>query len=357
MTPADIPQVGRSFMKIFRGRDVMPADGFDAYVRDLLFTSPFYDEDIGSLVYERPDGRIDSALLCVPIRFVVPDGALTGRMLCAFMTEPGSHSPGAAQITLSIRPKRQEFCFSDSASPTSRSHFDAIGATNMPLQALEWRRTFRPLGALARRLGCRWPALEAAPIAAALAPVDRLVRSLRGGFRAPDVEGVRDAEMPLDQFYQSAPGFVAHYAVRPEWSRPELEWLVGMAARNTSFGPLRIRAVFDREDRIIGCFVYYGGAGRVAQVLNVLALQGSETDVIGRMFLHLDEIGCAGAVGRAQPALMDGLARQRWLTFRHKAAVCFCTKHADLLEAARRGDIYLGGLAGESWSRLMSDFH
>jgi hypothetical protein len=31
------------------------------------------------------------------------------------------------------------------------------------------------------------------------------------------------------------------------------------------------------------------------------------------------------------------------------------TRHPDLLEAARRGDFYIGGLASESWSRLVTD--
>jgi hypothetical protein len=53
---------------------------------------------------------------------------------------------------------------------------------------------------------------------------------------------------------------------------------------------------------------------------------------------------------------MNGLALQRMISYRHKAFVCFLSRFPDLVEAAQRGDIYLGGLAGESWSRLMTDF-
>jgi hypothetical protein len=54
---------------------------------------------------------------------------------------------------------------------------------------------------------------------------------------------------------------------------------------------------------------------------------------------------------------MMGLALQRWLVFRHKAFAMVLTKIPDVNEAIARGDVYVGGLAGEDWSRLMSDFH
>jgi hypothetical protein len=75
------------------------------------------------------------------------------------------------------------------------------------------------------------------------------------------------------------------------------------------------------------------------------------------MFRHLDHAGHVAARGRAQPALMAGLALQRWLVFRHKAFVLAWTRFPDVSDAIARGDIYVGGLAGEDWSRLMSDFH
>ena len=53
---------------------------------------------------------------------------------------------------------------------------------------------------------------------------------------------------------------------------------------------------------------------------------------------------------------MAGLALQRWLVFRHRAFAVAVTRIAEVSDAVARGDIYLGGLAGEDWSRLMCDF-
>jgi hypothetical protein len=144
--------------------------------------------------------------------------------------------------------------------------------------------------------------------------------------------------------------------VRPLWSEEELSWLVSLAAQNTTLGSFTIRSVEDRAGEVIGCFVYYATPG-TARVLNVLSLPGRETVVLDAMFRYLDDAGHTEARGRAQPALMDGLARQRWLVYRHKAFAMVLTRFTDVSDAVARGDVYVGGLAGEDWSRLMSDFH
>ena len=187
-------------------------------------------------------------------------------------------------------------------------------------------------------------------------PCDAAIRRSLSRCVAPAITGIRDEEMTAEAFVAQAPGYLTHYAFRPVWSPEELSWLVRMASENVTSGPLRIRTVLDRTKRAIGCFVYYGAPGATAQVLNVLAVQGKEIEVVGAMFRHLDQFACAGAVGRAQPALIEGLARQRTLTLRHGAFVCVLTRQADIREAIERGDVYLGGLVGETWSRLMSDF-
>jgi hypothetical protein len=75
------------------------------------------------------------------------------------------------------------------------------------------------------------------------------------------------------------------------------------------------------------------------------------------MFRYLDDTGHVEACGRAQSALMIGLSLQRWLVFRHRAFTFALTRQPEIKDAIARGDIYVGGLAGEDWSRLLTDFH
>jgi hypothetical protein len=190
-----------------------------------------------------------------------------------------------------------------------------------------------------------------------MSPVETLMRRLFIGKDVQEPTGARVTEMPVAAFLKHAPRFIAHYAVRPLWSEEELAWLVSMAVQNTRLGAFTICAVEDRAGAVIGCFVYYAAPGRTAQVLNILSLPGRETAVLDAMFRHLDHTGHVKARGRAQPALMGGLALQRRLVFRNKAFALALTRSPDVNEAVARGDVYVGGLAGEDWSRLMSDFH
>lgn len=352
LSPRDIPAAARLFLKIFRQSETEQTPELATYLHDLAFGSPSYSEQLGSQVHAYEDGRIDSTMISVPMQFVAHDRVLPARMLCAYMTD--GEAEGAARLMLRLRPRQQDFAFSDSASPTSRNHVIAIGGHVLPLHSLEWTRVLAPIGTLAaaierrlkRRLGLTMLAR----------PFDVLARPLLARLSLLPVPALRVSRMTRDAFIEAAPGLIAHYAVRPLWSRAELGWLLDMAGQNTSQGPLEMRAVQDPAGRLIGCFLYYGKRGKPAHILNILAQKGQEDQVVAAMMSDLDQAGCTAVVGRAQPALMNGLALQRMISFRHKAFVCFLSRFPDLVEAAQRGDIYLGGLAGESWSRLMTDF-
>jgi hypothetical protein len=355
MTSADVPAVARLFLRIFRGADHPAGPDLQEYLRKLTLESPSYSETVGTRVYQQQDGGIPSALLTVPMRFVACGNVIAGRLLGVFMTDANTGAVGAAQLMLALRPKPADFGFCDSASPTSCRHLLAIGGKPITVQNLEWSRSFRPLGALAGRLAERFLRRRDLGLAALARPVDALLRRLVGEKDVEESGAPAVTEMSVPAFLAHAPRLIAHYAVRPLWSEDELSWLVSLAAQNTTLGAFTIRSVEDRTGAVVGAFVYYA-TPRTARVLNILSLPGREVVVLDAMFRHLDRAGHAEARGRAQPALMTGLALQRWLVFRHKAFAMVLTRIPDVNEAIARGDVYVGGLAGEDWSRLMSDF-
>lgn len=355
--PSDVPAVARLFLKIFRSAD-KPADAdLQGYLRSLILASPSYDEVMGTQIYEHRDGRIRSVLLAVPMRFVACGTVLPGRLLGVFMTDGEKEAAGAAQLILALRPRRADFAFCDSASPTSCNHLLAIGGKPLALQNLEWARSFRPFEAMAGRVHARFLRGKVPGLPILVRPLDSLLRRLLPRREVAEAGAVRSAEMPVPAFLLHAPRLVAHYAVRPLWAEEELSWLVALAAQNTRLGRFTIRSVLDRAGAIIGCFVYYAAPGRTAHVLNVLSLPGQEPAVLDAMFRHLDDTGHVEARGRAQPALMIGLSLQRWLVFRHRAFTLALTRLPEINDAIARGDVYVGGLAGEDWSRLLTDFH
>jgi hypothetical protein len=357
MTLADVPAVARLFLKIFRGADRPAGSDLEEYLRTLTLTSPSYSETTGTRVYAQQDGRIRSVLLAVPMAFVACGNVVPGRLLGVFMTDADKEAVGAAELILALRPKRADFAFCDSASPTSCNHLLAIGGKPIPVQSLEWSRSFRPLSAMVGRLAERVLRRRDPGFAALMRPVDALLRRVAMGTEVQEPAGPSVTEMSVADFLKHAPQLIAHYAVRPLWSEDELAWLISLAAQNTQLGAFTISAIEDRAGAVIGCFVYYAAPGRTAHVLNILSLPGREIAVLDAMFRHLERTGHVEARGRAQLALMRGLALQRWLVFRHKAFAVALTRSPDVNEAVARGDVYIGGLAGEDWSRLMNDFH
>lgn len=358
MRSTDVPIVARLFLKIFRGSAAPAPQELQDYLRTLVLESPSYDELAGTQVYEQQDGRIRSALLAVPMRFVACGAVLPGRLLGVFMTDASKEAAGAARLVLGLRPRRDDFAFCDSASPKSCSHLLALGGKPIPIQNLEWARSFRPAGALVERIAERFLRRRRMGLPLLARPLDSLLRRLRPEqHAAADPGALTVADMSVPDFLVHAPQLISHYAVRPLWPEEELSWLVRLAAQNTRLGAFAIRSVVDPAGAVVGCFVYYAAPGRTAHVLNVLSLPGSEPAILSAMFRHLDETGHVAARGRAQLALMAGLSSQRWLVFRHRAFTVTLSRVPEIIDAVARGDVYLGGLAGEDWSRLLTDFH
>jgi uncharacterized membrane protein YobD (UPF0266 family) len=129
-----------------------------------------------------------------------------------------------------------------------------------------------------------------------------------------------------------------------------------MARMNVSLGELHCRTVQDEKGKTIGAFLFFGRKNKSATVLNILSARGSELDVIRQMFRFLGDEDYALASGMAQPFLMNAFYRQPMMTFKHRGYFCITTSHEDLKQAALSNDIYIGGLASENWSRMLTDF-
>lgn len=162
--------------------------------------------------------------------------------------------------------------------------------------------------------------------------------------------------MPREAFLAVAPTLVERFALHPVWSRTELGWILDMAALNTSDGPLILRQVRDGKGSLLGCSVCYAEPGGVAKVLNVLSTAGNGGAVIDDLIAYADALGCTAIQGMAQPFLMAALGQVKDMGFVPRGAYCISTRHPEIVAAVHSGDAYLGGLFGEDWSRLLSDF-
>lgn len=360
LTSADIPGVRTLFNETFRKGQRLDAEDFESYVRQVFLQGPHYSEADGSLVYETSSGRIGAALLIVPMQVTANGRVLTGRLLTAFMKDPALPSAGSARISLQLRAKLQDFCFSDTAAPVSASLTAAGGGEILPVQTLQWRRIFRPAGFLAASPRRHLPGATGMLLRPAAPLADRLARravpALAAGPRGARATQCATQEVEIGRFRELAVAMIERFSVRPTWSESEFGWLVGLAGRNPRLGRRHCRAVVDASGATVGACLYFLSQGRVAHVFNLVSLPGREGDVVTALFAHFDASGCVAAHGMAQPFLMTALGSQRYVSYRHRGHFCLLTKHADVIDAVRRHDIYIGGLASEAWSRLLTDF-
>ncbi|WP_245571354.1 GNAT family N-acetyltransferase [Neorhizobium alkalisoli] len=356
MEAADLQAVGRLFNKAFRNRDEAPQQDLLDYLDRVFLKCPGYAPDNGSIVHEDHHGRIDSALLALPMPFLVCGRRITARLLCAFMADKKTGLAGAARLARAIRLSQPDLCFSDNASPVSADHWTTGGGFMLPVQSLEWRRTFQPFQAGFDRLREKLPAGSHLPLSMSLKAADFVARRFFEAFTPPEPAGVTSIEADFDDFFTCAATMTERFAIRPDWSRDDLLWLMDTAASNMSLGRLRCKRVFNAKGTTIGCYLFFGRPGRMAHVLNILCREGHEFDVVGHMFSDLSASGYSAAHGMAQPFLMNALMRQRQMNFRHRGYFCMVTRHQDIRAAATGNDIFVGGLASESWSRLLTDF-
>ncbi len=353
MRPGDLDEVGRIFMKVFRDTDAPASDALKRYFDLVCFHAPAYSPEVGSIVWEDDDGRVRGAVTITPIRFKCGDAVYAGRELANYMVDDPSAKKAASELALTVRARSQDFAFSETGRPVSADMVRAMGAVILPIQSLEWVKVFRPAGTAARLAQRRGGLIGKLP----LAGVGRVLDLAAGRFvpkPAPLDAGLAFAPADREEFLDLAPTFVQHYYVRPEWSREELSWLLDRAAERT-----RKRRAPPHQDHRRRQDDRHGRLARrarmIANVLNILARKNRERDVVPAVVAALADAGNVAARGTAQPLQVDWLYRVPGMIFRHNAYSYVISRHADVVDALKRNDVYLGGLAGEGWSRLVSE--
>ncbi|MBR0896895.1 hypothetical protein JQ616_18195 [Bradyrhizobium tropiciagri] len=86
----------------------------------------------------------------------------------------------------------------------------AIGGKTIPLQNLEWVRTFRPVAPFVERLSRRVSRRSDLGLAALARPVDSLLSRLRGDEYVEGPAGLTVLEMSIPDFLTHAPRLIAH---------------------------------------------------------------------------------------------------------------------------------------------------
>jgi hypothetical protein len=352
----DIAEVCRLFASTFLGKRPVAGDALAAGLEDAYFSAPSQAAERGSIVHVNAAGRINGFLGIINLTLRLGHRRLSAGIVGAYMSDRDEANPLiGARLARAAVARGLDVLISDTANRTSLEISRALGFTVMPLQSLRWTKILRPAAAalqFAAGKGYRHLWTLAAPAAL----IDHLLRRI--GLLAVNAEGLRGSQdLPLDvaDFVAAAPEFVGGYALAPDWDTGELSWVLAQAALRSGQGPLHVRQVIDRGGRRLGLYLMYAGAGGIARVIQILARPGQEKFVVGHLLRTASRLGAVAVQGRATREAVSGLMWQSGVYYRHAMGTIIWTADAEVAEAIRGGNVFLGGLVGETWTRVFAD--
>jgi hypothetical protein len=355
-TADDIPAVARIFQKAHRDpRDRAPAS-LEACLKELLFDHPWYDRELSSRVYVAADGKVGGFIGVIPLHMSYQGRSVRAAVPTSLAVERPDLDPFAgAKLVRSFLSGPQEISISEPANDLAIGMWERLGGQSVASESMEWLRVFRPAGlALALAAERFPPAMLARPIGQLC---DRVAGRFTGDaalFAAKSRTYVHDADVSDDLLMQHLPTFAATYPLHPDWDRDALQWMLNHASRHNTRGPLYRRMVYGKHDTPIGCYLYQGRPGRIAWVLQILALPDALHAVLDSLFAHAYAQGSVALKGRTQQRLLDPLLKRACIFYRRASAVVH-SRNPELLQTVRSGGAITSGFAAESWTRLIGE--
>jgi len=140
-------------------------------------------------------------------------------------------------------------------------------------------------------------------------------------------------------------------SLRPEYTRPSLQWLLDKVAEKRRHGVFQKVVVRDGE-RLLGGALYYLRRGGVSQVIQITASRESFHTVLDHLFYHAWRHEATALAGRLEPRFLREFSARQCLFQCEGPWVLIHARKPELLEPIHRGDANLTRLDGEWWMRF-----
>lgn len=354
----DLERVARLFLNVFRGgaEGGNAVEDAAAYMERLYLEGPYCEQGPNGFVQIDGHGDIGGFLGILKTRYRIGGDVLSAGILSTLMAARGAnHGTAAPRLLRALNAAGFDLQLTDSANRASLAFARPMKYELLADESLRWELAFRPATILLDKARRKWPRRPLGlltPFAGLSdALIGRLVRRPHRSKAALCEVRTLDAQA----FAELLPRFLTGFRLHPLWPREELFWLLDQAAQKRANGPLSFVALCKPQGMPIGCYALHGEAGRVASVLHVFAERGHGETVIDHLIASAEEMGCTGVEGQACKALMPHLYRYPGLIFRYGGAAMVRSGREDVMAALRAGDILIGGLAGDRWTRLSAD--
>ena len=310
-----------------------------------------------ALVQINPQGRLGGFMGVLKARYELNGRTLNAAIIGPFMTDSSiNHGWAGPQLLRALHQGEFDLFLTDSANRTSLAFARPMKYQLLPVHCLQWTCIFRPGAMAAAVLRRKWPGLPRL----ALGPCARAFDALARRRFEPSTQhspSQRIHREPIDaaQFAEQLPILMTDYSLRPSWRDGELPRLVALAAEKRADGPLHFGGTYDEAGKMLGCYAFYGQAGGVANLLQIQA-SGSHWGVtLDALIAAARDMDCAGIAGQTQSRFMPQLFGYKNVFFHYAGGTMVRSRIAEVTEAVRSGDIFIGGLMGDRWTRLSSD--
>ncbi|HEV3215231.1 MAG TPA: hypothetical protein VGZ27_05885 [Vicinamibacterales bacterium] len=343
---ADVSNVAALHASVFAAISHLNMETRRRYLQRVFLENPWYDHTLPSLVGEGENGRIVAFLGVLPRRMSWNGRPVTVAISSQFMVAPDHRGVPGFLLLKAFLAGHQDLSITDGATHESVKIWKAAGGTDSPLHSIHWTRPLRPL-----QYGLSFVSARASLLRAAgpfCAVVDAIAtRMSRSPFRL--TTSASGEALTVDLILDYADQFVPRAALRPEYDRASLKWLLEMAGQKASAGNLRQVLVRNADNEVIGWYLYYLTRRGSSEVLQIAGRPDSLGEVLEHLFYHAWREGALAVSGRLDPTFLDALRAKHCLFHGRGSPVLVHSRRRELVDAVRCGDAFLTRLEGEWW--------
>lgn len=351
----DLPGVAQLYIKSFN-KPSIAGSTLANYLGDLHLGNPWYDPQNPSLVAEALDRRIVGFIGSVPMPLRLCGRPVRSVVGGNFMVDRDNKDPlVAARLLKSFLGGPHDLALTDTASSVAVKMWEGFGGELARYQSMRWVLPLMPLS-LGVWFGARSKVAQrlASAVAPALNAVDGLAERRR---RATQTKSSKTAVRPVDSSFVY--GFFTdhddHRRVQFAGTAEEFAWLAHMAGRKTQFGPLRTIAVYGAQSTVVGVVMYYPNRRGLGQVAFAAASAGNHGRVLSALRDDAIEQGSAGLMGQADGQFAMAVSASPSVYLFRNDFVMLHASDAGLIAPLLTGEVSLGRLCGEWWTRTQGD--
>ncbi|WP_434725728.1 hypothetical protein [Mesorhizobium sp. RIZ17] len=351
----DLEHVAALFLRKFRHRRHL-RDRAIAQTADYMRKLYLDGDESKALVQINPQGRLGGFMGVLKARYELNGTALNAAIIGPFMTDSSTdHGWAGPQLLRTLHQGEFDLYLTDSANRTSLAFARPMKYQLLPVHCLEWTCVFRPGAMAAAMLRRKWPGLPRLALDPGAKAFDALARKRFEPSSQHSSQRIHREPIDAARFAQQLPVLMTDYSLRPSWRDGELPRLLALAAEKRADGPLRFGGTYDETGKMLGCYAFYGQAGGIANLLQIQASGSLWGATLDALIAAARDMGCAGITGQTQSTVMPQLFNYNGLFFRYAGGTMVRSRIAEVREAVRAGDIFIGGLMGDRWTRLSSD--